>query len=62
MGSNDLMQQAQIFLYANGKQNPPTSIDLDRTLLRDLLFNRSAAKVNVHYQLVKRLVASSYLN
>ncbi|KAH9772361.1 putative methylesterase 13 [Citrus sinensis] len=62
MGSNDLMQQAQIFLYANGKQNPPTSIDLDRTLLRDLLFNQSAAKVNVHYQLVKRLVASSYLN
>lgn len=47
MGSNDLMQQAHIFLYANGKQNPPTSIDLDRTLSRDLLFNRSAAKISM---------------
>ncbi|KAI9169002.1 hypothetical protein LWI28_005298 [Acer negundo] len=43
-GSNDLMQQGQIFLYANGKDNPPTSIDLDRTLLRDLMFNQSSAK------------------
>ncbi|KAK2636036.1 hypothetical protein Ddye_030828 [Dipteronia dyeriana] len=41
-GSNDLMQQGQIFLYANGKDNPPTSIDLDRTLLRDLMFNQSS--------------------
>ncbi|KAJ4710764.1 Methyl esterase [Melia azedarach] len=44
MDSNDLMQQAQIFLYANGNDNPPTSIDLDRTLLRDLLFHQSSAK------------------
>ncbi|KAK3222842.1 hypothetical protein Dsin_009867 [Dipteronia sinensis] len=43
-GSNDLMQQGQIFLYANGKDNPPTSIDLDRTLLSDLMFNQSSAK------------------
>ncbi|TXG56639.1 hypothetical protein EZV62_017952 [Acer yangbiense] len=42
--SNDLMQQGQIFLYANGKNNPPTSIDLDRTLLRDLMFNQSSSK------------------
>lgn len=42
---NDLLQQAQIFVYTNGKNCPPTSIDLDRTLLKDLLFNQSPAKV-----------------
>ncbi|XP_052204464.1 putative methylesterase 11, chloroplastic isoform X2 [Diospyros lotus] len=42
--SNDLMQQAQKFLYANGNTNPPTAIDLDKSLLRDLLFHRSPAK------------------
>nr|GMC57051.1 putative methylesterase 11, chloroplastic [Ipomoea batatas] len=42
--SNDLMQQAQIFIYANGNNNPPTAIDLDKSLLRDLLFNQSPAK------------------
>ncbi|KFK28992.1 hypothetical protein AALP_AA7G074800 [Arabis alpina] len=44
LGSNDLMQQAQIFLYANGKKNPPTAIDFDRSLLRDVLFNQSPPK------------------
>ncbi|KAF8389919.1 hypothetical protein HHK36_024438 [Tetracentron sinense] len=43
-GSNDLMRQAQIFLYANGNDHPPTAIDLDKSLLRDLLFNQSPAK------------------
>ncbi|KAF8012864.1 hypothetical protein BT93_I0890 [Corymbia citriodora subsp. variegata] len=43
-GTNDLMQQSQIFLYANGNDNPPTAIDLDKSMLRDLLFNRSPAK------------------
>ncbi|XP_044468865.1 putative methylesterase 11, chloroplastic [Mangifera indica] len=43
-GSNDLMGQAQIFLYANGNDRPPTAIDLDRSLLKDLLFNQSPAK------------------
>ncbi|KAJ7971084.1 Methyl esterase [Quillaja saponaria] len=43
-GSNDLMRQAQIFLYANGDDQPPTSIDLDKSLLRDLLFNQSPGK------------------
>ncbi|KAK9271967.1 hypothetical protein L1049_002334 [Liquidambar formosana] len=43
-GSNDLMQQAQIFLYANGNNHPPTAIDLNKSLLRDLLFNQSPAK------------------
>ncbi|KAA8529324.1 hypothetical protein F0562_033877 [Nyssa sinensis] len=43
-GLNDLMQRAQIFLYANGKDHPPTAIDLDKALLKDLLFNQSPAK------------------
>ncbi|KAF2282704.1 hypothetical protein GH714_043680 [Hevea brasiliensis] len=42
--SNDLMQQAQIFVYANGNGHPPTAIDLDKSLLRELLFNQSPAK------------------
>ncbi|PIA63137.1 hypothetical protein AQUCO_00200870v1 [Aquilegia coerulea] len=42
--SNDLMKQAQIFNYANGKDHPPTAIDLDKSLLRDLLFNQSPSK------------------
>ncbi|OAY50116.1 putative methylesterase 11, chloroplastic [Manihot esculenta] len=43
-GSNDLMRQAQVFLYANGKDKPPTAIDLDKEFLADLLFNQSSAK------------------
>ncbi|KAL5741423.1 hypothetical protein ACOSP7_028155 [Xanthoceras sorbifolium] len=43
-GSNDLMRQAQIFLYANGNDHPPTAIDLDKSLLKELLFNQSPAK------------------
>ncbi|XP_028796599.1 putative methylesterase 11, chloroplastic isoform X2 [Neltuma alba] len=44
VGSNDLLQRSQIFLYSNGKDQPPSSIDLDKSLLRDLLFNHSPAK------------------
>ncbi|CAL1357663.1 unnamed protein product [Linum trigynum] len=43
-GGNDLMQKAQIFVYANGNDHPPSAIDLDKSLLRDLLFNQSPAK------------------
>lgn len=43
--SNDLMRQAQVFLYANGNDQSPTAIDFDKSLLRDLLFNQSPAKV-----------------
>lgn len=39
------MRQAQIFLYANGNDQPPTAIDLDKSMLKDLLFNQSPAKV-----------------
>ncbi|PSS33653.1 Methylesterase 11 precursor [Actinidia chinensis var. chinensis] len=42
--SDDLMRQAQIFRYANGNTHPPTAIELDKSLLRDLLFNQSPAK------------------
>nr|DAD35068.1 TPA_asm: hypothetical protein HUJ06_005708 [Nelumbo nucifera] len=42
--SNDLMRSAQIFLYANGNDQPPTAIDLDKALLKDLLFNQSPSK------------------
>ncbi|WOL01453.1 methylesterase 11, chloroplastic [Canna indica] len=42
--TNDLMQQAQLFVYANGKDHPPTAIDLHRSLLKELLFNQSPAK------------------
>ncbi|CAN6841073.1 unnamed protein product [Brassica oleracea] len=44
LGSNDLMQQAQIFLYANGKKNPPTAADFDRSLLKKFIFNQSPPK------------------
>ncbi|KAK8949522.1 hypothetical protein KSP39_PZI005025 [Platanthera zijinensis] len=43
-GAGDLMREAQIFLYENGKDKPPTSIDLDKSLLKDLLFNQSPIK------------------
>ncbi|KAF3788301.1 putative methylesterase 11 [Nymphaea thermarum] len=44
VGHNDLMRQAQIFSYANGNDQPPTAIDLDKSLLRELLFNQSPSK------------------
>ncbi|KAK1423359.1 hypothetical protein QVD17_18658 [Tagetes erecta] len=42
--TNGLMRQAQKFLYANGNNQPPTAIDLDKSLLKDLLFNQCPAK------------------
>ncbi|KAL6187797.1 hypothetical protein ACLB2K_039192 [Fragaria x ananassa] len=42
--SNDLMRQAQVFLYANGKDQPPTAIGLGKKFTEDLLFNQSPAK------------------
>ena len=40
-----MTQQAQLFLYTNGKDQPPTAIDLDKALVKDFLFNQSPAKV-----------------
>ncbi|XP_075510645.1 putative methylesterase 11, chloroplastic [Primulina tabacum] len=42
--SNELMRRAQVFLYANGKDQSPTAIDFDKSLLKDLLFNQSPTK------------------
>ncbi|XVE85731.1 hypothetical protein DITRI_Ditri17bG0114500 [Diplodiscus trichospermus] len=44
MDSNHLMRRTQRFLYAKGNNNPPTAVDLDKTLLRDLFFNQSSSK------------------
>lgn len=41
---SDMFQQAQIFLYANGNTNPPTAIDFDKKLLKDLFFNKCSSK------------------
>ncbi|GJY86626.1 putative methylesterase 11, chloroplastic [Tanacetum coccineum] len=38
------MREAQKFLYTNGNNLPPTAIDLDKMLLKDLLFNQIPAK------------------
>ncbi|XP_038891023.1 putative methylesterase 11, chloroplastic [Benincasa hispida] len=43
-GADDLMQQAQTFSYTNGNNHPPTAINLEKSLLRDLFFNQSLAK------------------
>ncbi|KAG2301422.1 hypothetical protein Bca52824_030073 [Brassica carinata] len=43
-GQNDLMRKAQIFIYTNGNEHPPTAIELDKSLLKDLLFSQSPSK------------------
>jgi len=52
-GADDLMRQAQTFSYANGNDRPPTSINFEKSLLRDLFFNQCPAKVmglrNIEY-------------
>lgn len=45
-GAGELMEMAQKFCYVNGNLNPPTSIEFDKKLLRDLFYNQSAAKVD----------------
>lgn len=43
--SNDcLMRQAQVFLYENGDRHPPTAINYDKSLFKELIFNQSPAK------------------
>ncbi|XP_055962217.1 putative methylesterase 11, chloroplastic isoform X2 [Mercurialis annua] len=42
--STDLMRQAQLFIYGNGKNYPPTAISLDKPFLKDLLFNQTSPK------------------
>ncbi|XP_022938988.1 putative methylesterase 11, chloroplastic [Cucurbita moschata] len=43
-GADDLMQQAQTFSYANGNDHPPTAINFEKSLLRDIFFQKSPAK------------------
>jgi len=44
MDTNGTLQKAQEFIYSNGKDRPPTAINIDKALLRDLLFNQSPSK------------------
>ncbi|MCD7461572.1 hypothetical protein HAX54_046492 [Datura stramonium] len=44
LGLNNLCQRAQVFRYANGKNHPPTAIDYDKSLLKEVLFNQTPAK------------------
>ncbi|TVU38074.1 hypothetical protein EJB05_11424 [Eragrostis curvula] len=44
MDTNGTLQKAQEFVYSNGKDQPPTAINIDKGLLRDLLFNQSPSK------------------
>lgn len=44
MDTNDTLKKAQQFVYSNGKDRPPTAINIDKALLRDLLFNQSPSK------------------
>lgn len=41
---DDLLPKAQIFIYANGSTQSPTSIEINKDFLKDLLFNQSPAK------------------
>lgn len=41
---NDLNQRARKFVYADGKNQQPTAMDFDRSLLDGLLFNRTPSK------------------
>ncbi|OIS96695.1 PREDICTED: putative methylesterase 11, chloroplastic isoform X2 [Nicotiana attenuata] len=44
LGLNNLCQRAQVFRYANGKNEPPTAIDYDKSLLKEVLFNQTPTK------------------
>ncbi|XP_073130271.1 putative methylesterase 13, chloroplastic [Henckelia pumila] len=41
---SELNQRAQKFVYGNGKNQTPTAIDFDKSLLEDFLFNRTPSK------------------
>jgi hypothetical protein len=44
------MPKAQRFIYGNGTSTPPTAVELDKSLVRDLFFNVSPAKVKFQVQ------------
>ena len=59
MDTNGTLQKAQEFVYSNGKDRPPTAINIDRALLRDLLFNQSPSKVGLWSTLLLSLTITS---
>lgn len=42
--TNGMLPRAQEFVYSNGKDRPPTAINIDKASIRDLLFNQSPSK------------------
>lgn len=42
--SNDLIQNAQIFIYANGNTCPPTALEFDKSQMKELFFNQTSPK------------------
>jgi hypothetical protein len=46
MDTNGILHKAQEFVYSNGKDQPPTAINIDKGLLRGLMFNQSPSKVS----------------
>ncbi|CAA6653589.1 unnamed protein product [Spirodela intermedia] len=59
-GVDDLMRQAQVFIYGNGSDRPPTAIDLKKSSLKDLMFNQSPSKVSPLSDRVFRLKGSDH--
>ncbi len=47
MDTNGTLQRAQEFVYSNGKEQPPTAINIEKSLLKHLLFNQSPSKVGL---------------
>lgn len=42
--SNELVLNAQVFVYANGKGTSPTSMELDKNQMKEIFFNRTSSK------------------
>lgn len=44
LASADVLQESQFITYGNGKDNPPTSLKLDKQQIKSLYFNQSPSK------------------
>ena len=64
IGKNDMMHQAQTFVYANGKDQPPTAIDHKKEMVKDLFFNQSPSKVSSLFSLLssRPIILNFFLN
>jgi hypothetical protein len=49
------MPKAQKFLYGNGISSPPTAVELDRNIVKELFFNVSPSKVLLMSYIVHEL-------